>query len=81
MYRSFVKRHTVSVSILLFMITFFAMQHFAPSFLYKKNGHIRRFGIGYKEKTILPIWLIALVLAIFSYLAVRYYLELPKINF
>jgi len=57
------------------------MQHFAPSFLYKKNGHIRHFGIGYKEKTILPIWLIALVLAIFSYLAVRYCLELPKINF
>ena len=43
MYRSFVKQHAVSLSILLFMVTFFLLQQTAPSFLYKKNGHIRKF--------------------------------------
>ena len=81
MYRSFVKQHTVSLSILLFMVTFFLLQQTAPSFLYKKNGHIRKFGIGYKEKTVIPIWLVALCMAIFSYVAVRYCLEIPRINF
>ena len=81
MYRSFVKKHTVSISILLFVVAFFFLQQTAPSFLYKKNGHIRKFGIGYKERTVIPIWLVALIMAIFSYVAVRYYLEIPHINF
>jgi len=75
------KRHAVSLSILLFVVGFFLLQHANPSFLYKKNGHIRRFGIGYKEKTVLPIWLVALVLAILSYVTIRYISDVSKINF
>ena len=37
-----------------------------------KDG-VREFGIGYKNKTILPIWLLSLVLGICSYLVVMYY--------
>ena len=81
MYKSFVKKHVVSLSILLFVSAFLVVQHIAPSFLYKKNGHIRRFGIGYKEKTVLPIWLIALIMAILSYIAIRYFSEMSKRNF
>ena len=81
MYRSFVKKHVVSLSILLFVIAFLSLQCAAPSFLYKKNGHIRKFGVGYKEKTVLPIWLIALVMAILSYVLIRHYSELPRMNY
>ena len=81
MYRSFVKKYVVSLSILLFVIAFLLLQHAAPSFLYKKNGHIRKFGVGYKEKTILPIWLLALVMSILSYVLICYYSELPRINY
>ena len=41
MYRSFVKKHVVSLSILLFVSAFLIVQHFAPSFLYKKNGGVK----------------------------------------
>jgi len=44
-----------------------------PAFLYNKDGSVREFGIGYKNKTILPIWLLSLVLGICSYLVVMYY--------
>lgn len=50
-----------------------------PSFLYNKDGSIREFGIGYKNKTILPIWLLSLILGILSYLIVMFYLASPKL--
>jgi hypothetical protein len=49
-----------------------------PTFLYNKDGSIREFGIGYKNKTILPIWLMSLILGIISYLIVMFYLASPK---
>jgi len=80
MYRSFIKKNTTSVAILLFICVFFAMQYIKPKFMFKNDGTIRQFGIGYKEKTILPVWLIAIVLAILSYVFVMYYLAMPRIR-
>ena len=64
MYRSFIRKHTTSVAILLFIVFFYIIQCCAPSFLYKKDGSIRPFGLGYKGKTVLPIWLIAIIVSI-----------------
>jgi hypothetical protein len=50
-----------------------------PAFLYNGDGSIREFGIGYKNKTILPIWLLSIVLGILSYLAVMYFVSMPKL--
>jgi hypothetical protein len=50
-----------------------------PAFLYNKDGSIREFGVGYKNKTILPIWLLSLILGIISYLMVMFYLATPKL--
>lgn len=80
MYRSFIKKNTTSVAILLFISVFFAIQYFKPQFMFKNDGSIRQFGIGYKEKTILPVWLIAIVLAILCYVFVMYYLAMPRIR-
>ena len=80
MYRSFIKKNTTSVSILLFIGVFFTIQYFKPKFMFKEDGTIRQFGIGYKEKTILPVWLIAIVLAILSYVFVMYYLAMPRLR-
>jgi|TARA_B100000795_G_scaffold101561_1_gene74752 hypothetical protein len=81
MYRSFIRKHPTSIAILLFIGMFYAIQCCSPAFLYKKDGSLRQFGLGYKEKTILPIWLIALVLSILSYLFVMYYLAMPRFNY
>ena len=68
-------------AILIFITVFYGIQCCNPSFLYKKDGSIRPFGLGYKGKTVLPIWLIAIVVSILSYLFVVYYLAMPKLRF
>jgi len=50
-----------------------------PACFYNKDGSIREFGIGYRNKTILPIWLLSLVLGLLCYLAVLYYVNSIKI--
>jgi hypothetical protein len=80
MNRTFIKKNTTSVAILLFIGIFFIIQQFKPSFIYRKDGSLRQFGIGYKEKTVLPVWLMAIVIAILSYLFVMYYLAMPKLR-
>jgi hypothetical protein len=39
-----------------------------PAFAYMPDGSFRPFGVGYKHKTVVPIWLVAISLAILSYL-------------
>jgi hypothetical protein len=81
MYRSFVRRNLNSVAIAIFIISFSIVQVIQPSFLYDERGCLRPFGLGRKSKTVLPNWIVAIVLALFSYLLVLYYLAVPKMRF
>ena len=81
MYRAYIRRNITSVAIVIFVIIFCLMQMYAPHFLYNQDGSLREFGLGYRKKTVVPIWLVALILAILSYLFVLYYLAIPKIKF
>jgi hypothetical protein len=78
MYRNIVKNNITLVSIILYIIIFSIIQISKPMFLYNTNGSIREFGVGYKNKTILPIWLLSIVLGIICYLIVIYYVAQPK---
>jgi hypothetical protein len=71
---NYIRENATLVSIIIFLFIFGLIQTAKPLFLYKKDGSIREFGIGYKNKTILPIWLLAIVLGILSYLAVVFYI-------
>ena len=75
MYRSYISKNPTFVSVLLFLVIFITIQIGKPSFLYKSDGSIREFGVGYRNKTIVPVWLLAIVLGILSYLFVLYYLS------
>ena len=79
MLRIFIKNNVTMVAIIIFVVLFGIIQMMKPAFFYKSDGSIREFGIGYKNKTILPIWLFAILLGILSYLAVLYYLTYPKL--
>ena len=72
MYRNYIRENITLVSIVLFVIIFGIIQMMKPACFYNKDGSIREFGIGYKNKTILPLWLLSLVLGILCYLAVIY---------
>jgi hypothetical protein len=79
MLRTFTRNNTTLVSIIIFLVIFGFIQMLQPEFLYNKDGSIREFGVGYRNKTILPLWLFAIVLGILSYTFVLYYLTYPKL--
>lgn len=79
MSRTFIKNNITLVAIIIFVIIFGLIQYMKPAFLYKSDGSVREFGIGYKNKTIMPIWLFSLLLGILSYLGVLYYLAAPRL--
>ena len=78
MLRTFTRNNITLVSILLFISVFGMVQMIKPAFLYKPDGSTRDFGIGYKNKTIMPVWLFSIILGILSYLFVLYYLAYPR---
>lgn len=72
--KKFVRVHKVNIAIVIFLIAFSIIHMIKPDIIYNKEGGFRPFGVGYKHKTVIPIWLIAIILAIFSYLIVIHYL-------
>ena len=70
-----VRKNKLNMAVFLFLILFFILHMTKPSLLYDQYGNFRSFGVGYKHKTVFPIWLIAVILAIFSYVTVLFYLQ------
>lgn len=79
--RNFVRKHLVSFATLLFVGLYVLILKLQPGFLYNHDGTLRTFGVGYKNKTVIPVWLLAIALAILSYLGILYYLIYPKIQY
>lgn len=80
MLRTFARNNTTLVSIIIFLMIFGIMHMLQPAFLYNKDGSIRQFGIGYRNKTILPVWLFSIVLGILSYVFVLYYANSNRLH-
>ena len=81
MNHTYIRENLPLLSIILFIIVFTVIQSMKPDFLYNKDGSIREFGIGYRNKTIRPIWLLSSVLGIICYLVVLYYITAPRLFF
>jgi len=79
--RTFIKKHLVSFATLLFVGSYILVIKSNPGFLYNHDGSLRTFGIGYKNKTIIPAWMVAITLAILSYMGILYYLVYPRIHY
>ena len=43
--------------------------------MYDNDGAFRQFGVGYKHKTVVPIWLVAIITSILSYTFVLYSID------
>jgi hypothetical protein len=80
-FNRFVQTNIPLVSIVLFLILFIIILISKPNIIFDKQGVPREFGIGYKKKTVLPIWLVVIILAIISYFIILYYLNYRKIMF
>ena len=46
--------------------------------VFNKDGSIRKFGIGYKRKTVIPIWLLSIIFAILAYYLVLYLINYTR---
>ena len=80
MNRSFVQNHMVFYSILIFIVVYGIIHLIKPGMMYGQYGELRQFGLNQRNKTIFPTWLISIVVAILSYLAIRFYTILPFIS-
>ncbi len=78
-FRRFAKNNILSVSIVIFLSIFFLVERLKPGFLYTKDGSIRPFGLGYRNKTVVPYWFFVILVAILSYVAVLYFSSYNRI--
>jgi hypothetical protein len=66
-----IKNRLVS-AIVIFLLIFSVIHWTKPAMIYNEHGGFRQFGIGYKQKTVIPIWVVSIVLAVLCYLFVYY---------
>ena len=72
--KTFVRKHKLVIAISLFLVLFSLIHYTKPGVIYNREGGFRPFGLGYKHKTVIPIWMVAILIAIFSYLGVVAYI-------
>lgn len=80
MNRNYIKRNITTFSIIIFLILYGLINFIKPAFMYNVDGSLRDFGVGFRKTTVIPAWLLAIILAILSYYAVLYYIAAPKIK-
>lgn len=78
--RTIFKKNIIATTIIFFVIIYMFINYLKPAFLYTHIGTLRQFGLGYKQRTIFPLWLLSIVIAIICYLIVRFYIIYPKIT-
>ena len=79
MNRMYLRKNITYISVIIFLIFFSMIYYFKPQFAFSDDGTIKNFGVGYKSKTVVPLWLVVIFLAIFIYLGLMYYIINPKI--
>jgi len=72
-FKQIVRQNVVSFSILMYICLYLLVMSLKPSFLFQKDGSLREFGIGYRNKTVIPVWFLAIFIATLSYFSVMYY--------
>jgi len=75
-FKGLIVYHKLTVSILIFLAIFFIIHQSKPALMYDKDGAFRQFGVGYKHKTVIPIWLVSIMLSILTYTFVLYIIDI-----
>ena len=72
MLKNFIKNNIILTTIILFLFIFMILISIKPSSIFNKDGSLKDFGLGYSNKTIIPLWLIVIIISILSYFALCY---------
>lgn len=78
MRRAVIRRNITCTAILIYISLYLALIMLRPAFIFNEDGSLRNFGVGFRKKTVIPAWLLAITLAIGSYFSVLYYISCPK---
>jgi len=62
--------------LMVYFICYGILLWLKPGMIYDESKRLRSFGVGYKHTTILPLWLVSIFLAIFSYFVVLYFIHI-----
>lgn len=76
--KPFVREHKTSIAIAIFICLFSVLHLVKPTLVYDESGGFREFGVGFRQKTVVSIWVVVIILAVFSYLAVLSYLKYSR---
>ena len=81
MIHNYIRKNISAFSLLMFFTMFLLVSTLKPSLIYNKDGSFKNFGLGYKTKTIFPMWLIVIIMAVFSYTIILFSITVPKLQF
>jgi hypothetical protein len=72
--RMYARRHAAPTAVALFLAVFGLTAYIIkPAFLFRPDGTPREFGVGFRNKTFMPLWLFSLLTGVLCYFAVVCY--------
>lgn len=72
MFNEFVKNNIILTSIVIFLFVYAITISVKPQFIFNKDGSVKNFGLGYNNKTVIPLWLIVIIFSIIIYFILIY---------
>lgn len=61
------KKNYIHCTIVIYILTMYMIYTLKPNIIFNKYGDLKRFGVGYTNKTILPFWLVSILVSILSF--------------
>ena len=77
--KTIMNQNIVITSVILFIIIYGIIIYSKPNIIFNKDGSLRQFGLGKSNTTVLPAWLVSLIIAILSYFIILYSISYSKI--
>ena len=69
----YIIKNILFLSICLFLTVYGFIIIYKPILIYKEDGTIIEFGVGYRNKTVTTLWFVSILIAILSYISIKYY--------
>lgn len=76
----FTRQNAVSLTIVLYMFIYSIINYLKPNLIYTDTGLLRQFGLGLSKKTVIPLWVASISIAILSYVCVLYIITFNNIH-
>jgi len=78
---TFVLKNRLLMSMIVFTVFFGITMIIKPNFIINNDGSFREFGVGTTSKTVIPMWVFVIFIALMSYYAVNYSIVFSKLEF